>query len=285
MVNVISVDVEEYFHAANLAKVAPRSSWAGLPSRVVESTERTLAIFERHAVHGTFFILGYVAERYPSLVQLIHQSGHEVASHGYEHKIAYEQSPEEFLEDVSSSKKLLEDITGVEVIGYRAPNFSITQKNQWAYDMLIQAGYQYDSSRYPVWHPRYANLGTSTTPEFIMREQGRILEFPLATVRPIRYFENLNLPIAGGAYWRLLPLCYSQWGLAKRQRAENTCTACYFHPWEIDSEQPKFKGLGFFTSLRHYGGTRTFENVLDSILSSFEFEPFNKRAFKLFSGM
>jgi polysaccharide deacetylase family protein (PEP-CTERM system associated) len=283
MVNVISVDVEEYFHAANLAEVAPRSSWSQLPSRVVETTEKTLEIFARHKVQGTFFILGYVAQRFPELVKSIQNAGHEIASHGFEHYIAYEQTQAEFLEDVSSSKKLLEDITGIEVLGYRAPNFSITPKNQWAFDCLIEAGYKYDSSRYPVWHPRYANIGASTTPEYVVREKGKILEFPLATARPCSKFNNFNLPIAGGAYWRLLPLPYSLWGLRSRQKQENTCTACYFHPWELDSEQPRFKGLGFLTQLRHYGRTHRFEKVLDSILSSFEFEPFNKRALNIFS--
>lgn len=282
MVNIISVDVEEYFHAANLAEVAPRGSWDSLESRVVESTEKTLGIFDRNNTKGTFFILGQVAKKYPQLVNIIKDAGHEIASHGFDHFIAYEQTPDAFFQDVDSSKKLLEDISGEKILGYRAPNFSITSKNQWAYDALIRAGYTYDSSTYPVWHPRYANLGASTEPVFIEREEGKILEFPLVTFKPFSILKALNAPVAGGAYWRLFPLWYSLWGLKKRQNLKNSCNVCYFHPWEIDPDQPFFEKLDRTTQIRHYAGTKKFEKKLDSILSAFKFETFAERSTELY---
>ncbi len=272
MLNVISVDVEEYFHAANLQPVADPSRWRSLPSRVEPSTRAVLDLFERSNVRATFFILGYCARRYPQLVKDIASAGHEIASHGYGHRIAYQQTPRQFLRDVRIAKQLLEDLTGEEVLGYRAPNFSITSRNQWAYDALIEAGYRYDSSRYPVWHPRYANTAQSVEPELIKRENGSIACFPLA-VAPLRLLgREIRLPVAGGAYWRLLPRWFNMFGL-RRIEAEGRWFTSYFHPWEIDGEQPYFKQLPFRTRLRHYGAVSRFESIVEYYLKRFDFAP------------
>lgn len=273
MLNVISVDVEEYFHAANLAAVAGPGKWAALPSRVDYSTHKVIELFARAGIKATFFVLGSVAQSNPQLVREIAQEGHELASHGFGHRIAYEQTPEQFFEDVNRTKQMLEEISGKPVFGYRAPNFSIRDENAWAYDKLIEAGYKYDSSRYPIWHPRYANQDKSTKPEIISRDKGKLYIFPLA-VGVLRVFgRELRLPVAGGAYWRLLPKAYLLWGLRGAQKSSPGWFTCYFHPWEFDSEQPFFNKLSFLTKLRHYGRIGTFEQKAEQILRSFSFGP------------
>ena len=267
MINSISIDVEEYFHAANLGDVAGPSKWRSLPSRVRFSTDIVLNILARHNVRATFFILGYCARRHPQMVNDIHQAGHEIASHGYGHRIAYLQTPKQFLRDITIAKNILEDLCGEEVIGYRAPNFSITEQNQWAYDSLIDAGYKYDSSCYPVWHPRYKNLNADTEPHIIERQAGRLYCFPLAVAK---VGNKLRLPVAGGAYWRLLPLAYTKFGLRSVNKRGSSAT-CYLHPWELDIEQPNFNSLPFLTRIRHYGGISQFANKLDYLLKQFRF--------------
>lgn len=273
MLNGISVDVEEYFHAANLQAVTPRSRWRNLPSRVVESTEKILEIFDAAQVRGTFFVLGYVARRHPNLVKRIHAAGHEIASHGYFHRIVYHQKPGSFLRDISITKALLEDITGTAVHGYRAPNFSIRPSCHWAYDALIAAGYRYDSSLFPVWHPRYKNTDQPLDPFIIERKGGALFELPLSALSLKVLGNDLRLPLAGGAYWRLLPRGYSYWGLCALEKNPSKSLNCYFHPWELDAGQPRYKELGALTRLRHYGGCVGFPKRLSFFLSRFSFSP------------
>lgn len=271
--HTLSIDVEEYYHAANLAAVAPPRVWRRLPSRVVISTAKVLDLFDRCNVKGTFFVLGCVAARSPRLVREIAARGHEIASHGYAHRLAYEQSPKQFARDIRRSRRLLEDLSGTPVLGYRAPNFSIREKNSWAYDALIDAGYLYDSSVYPVWHPRYANLGAPTAPFVLKRDRGSLFELPLAAVPLHLGSRELRLPTAGGAYWRLLPGGYTRWAL-RRLKAEGRSIHCYAHPWEFDAEQPVFLRLPVRTHLRHYGRVATFERRAEAFLQMFRVAPF-----------
>lgn len=278
MLNAISVDVEEYFHAANLEPAVGRRGWDRLDSRVVYATDRVLALFDRCGVKGTFFILGYCARRHPELVRRIAEAGHEIASHGYAHRIAYHQTPAQFHRDIRISKELLEDISGEEVLGYRAPNFSITNKNEWAYDALIEAGYLYDSSRYPIRHPRYTNIEKSREPELLTRDKGRIYIFPLATAKLEIFGSELRLPVAGGAYWRIFPKFLMAWGLRRIRDKEKSWGTCYFHPWELDPGQPRYDELSLISKLRHYTGVAEYENILEYFLKRFDFGTIKKAA-------
>ena len=270
MLNVISVDVEDYFHATNLDAVVGPAKWHSLPRRVEYATAKVLELFARHNAKGTFFVLGYSARRAPGLVREIARQGHEVASHGYGHRLAYLQSERAYYRDVFRTKRLLEDLTGSEIVGYRAPNFSIRDSNSWAYDALLRAGYRYDSSLYPVWHPRYANVDKPTSHFTVKRPAGELLIVPLAASEITAFGRSWRLPVAGGAYWRLLPMAYSRWGL-RRIAASNRRFVCYIHPWEIDTEQKRVRGLGLLTTLRHYGGIDGFERRIASFLEQFQF--------------
>lgn len=270
--NALSVDVEEYFHANNLAPVTPTDSWSSLPHRADRSTHKVLDILDERGVKATFFILGYVADRFPSLAREISERGHEIASHGYAHKLAYEQTRDEFFKDIERTKKLLEDQSGQRVIGYRAPSFSIIETNLWAYDELRRAGYVYDSSLHPIRHPRYSNLNRSLLPHRYPCENGdSILILPLA-VRELQVLgRTIRLPAAGGAYWRLLPKAYCQFILGTINKSVGRGFIAYTHPWEFDAGQPVFKRLPWLTRRRHYGGIADFPNTFRSFISKFQF--------------
>jgi polysaccharide deacetylase family protein (PEP-CTERM system associated) len=265
----ISVDVEEYYHAANLSSVCPVRNWSTFPSRVEFATQKILDLFDVYKQKGTFFVLGYCARKHPGIVKEIVSRGHEVASHGYAHKIAYLQNRKQFLHDIRRSKMLLEDITGKEVKGYRAPNFSIRDENLWAYEMLRNAGYSYDSSLYPVRHDRYGNPHRSVVPEIRETESGPLIIMPL-TVFTRRFLNfNIRIPVAGGAYWRLLPEVVIRYMLSDNLVNTDIPVICYLHPWELDSEQPFFSSLSVEKKLRHYSGISGFENKLASIMSHY----------------
>ena len=276
ILNAISVDVEEYYHANNLLEVAPPRTWNSLPSRVDSSTYRVLDLFDLLEIKSTFFILGLVAHRHPALVKEIAKRGHEVASHGYAHRIAFKQNKHAFSRDIRVTKSLLEDLTGSPIKGYRAPSFSIKSENSWAYDSLIEAGYAYDSSLYPTWHPRYGNKSTRLSPFILKREIGEIVIIPLAVTALTMLGKRAHLPAAGGAYWRLLPRLYIEWALNRINKKEGRPFVCYFHPWEIDSQQPQFKELSGLTKLRHYGGIQAFEHRIKYLLQKFRFGPISK---------
>ncbi len=268
MTNILSIDVEEYFHANNIQQFCPIDTWDSLESRVEASTYKILESLEKKNAKATFFVLGYVANRHKQLVIDIAKAGHEIASHGNMHQLVYTQTSEEFYKDVLDAKKILEDIIGEEVKGYRAPSFSIKDSTPWAYDMLAKAGYSYDSSLYPVWHPRYSNTGKNPEPHIKETKFGSIKIYPLSTAM---LFDK-RLPIAGGAYWRLLPFPYIKWGMKQKRE----CSVYYFHPWEIDPEQPKYEQLGFLTKYRHYGKSNVFLKKIEDILDLFSFKSFKQ---------
>jgi polysaccharide deacetylase family protein (PEP-CTERM system associated) len=265
--NALTVDVEDYFHVAALAPSIPRETWASREPRVVANTQRLLAILGQFGVRGTFFILGWVAERYPQLVRDIAACGHEIACHGFSHRLVYEQSPEEFYEETRRAKNLLEDISGSAVHGYRAASYSIVRKSLWALDILADLGFVYDSSIFPVRHDRYGIPDAERVPHRMSTPKGKsIVEWPLATARIL----GMRLPVAGGGYFRLLPYRLSRWGLASINRREMRPFIFYLHPWEIDPAQPRVSAT-WLSRFRHYTNLEKCEERLRRLLSEFRF--------------
>ncbi len=268
IVNAMTVDVEDYFHVTGFAGLIRPGDWPSLESRVEANTSKLLEIFAAHKVSATFFVLGWVAERHPSLVQAIQRAGHEVACHGYAHKLVYESSPEEFRSDVRRAKKLLEDMTGTPVYGYRAPSFSIVKSSLWALDILAEEGFQYDSSIFPIRHDRYGVPGAHRFPHQWKVTNGTgLAEFPISTFR----VGGVNLPVAGGGYFRLLPYAMTRWAIQRLNNTERRPAVVYVHPWELDPAQPRVPGplVGRF---RHYVNLHTIEAKLHRLLDGFSFQ-------------
>jgi len=263
--NVMSVDVEDYFQVGAFEHTIPRDAWEQWPCRVEANVERILALFARHGLHATFFTLGWIAERYPGVVRAIVAGGHELASHGYGHQRVGDLSPSAFREDVSRAKALLEDLSGVSVAGYRAPSFSIGSSNLWALDVLAEAGYRYSSSIYPIAHDHY---GMPEAPRFPYRPEScpALLEIPPTTV-PLA---GRNWPAAGGGYFRLLPYAASRWLIGRVNRLERRPAMFYFHPWEIDPEQPRVSGAPLKSRFRHYVNLNRMEDKLDRLCADFQ---------------
>ena len=245
--NAMTCDVEDYFQVSAFAPYIDRASWPSRECRVEANMDRILALYDRHGVRATFFTLGWIAERYPNVVKRIVAGGHELASHGYGHLRASDQTREEFANDIRSSKALLEDIGGQAVVGYRAPSFSIGRANLWALDELLDAGYRYSSSIYPIAHDHY---GMPEAPRFAFYPNGTdgLLEIPITTVNVM----GRNLPAGGGGYFRLLPYALSRWMMAKVNQEDRQPALFYFHPWELDPGQPRPEGLGAKARFRHY---------------------------------
>jgi len=265
--NALTVDVEDYFHVAALASNIHRDSWASRESRVVDNTQKLLAIFEQFDVRGTFFVLGWVAEKYPQLVRDIAARGHEIACHGFSHRLVYEQSPKEFYEETLRGKDLLEDITGSRVDGYRAASYSIVRESLWALDILVELGFAYDSSIFPVHHDRYGIPNAERVPHRMSTPKGKsIVEWPLATAKIL----GCRLPVAGGGYFRLLPYWLSRWGLASINRRELRPFVFYLHPWEIDPAQPRVSA-SWLSRFRHYTNLGKCEERLRRLLAEFRF--------------
>ena len=265
--NALTVDVEDYFHVAALAPNVHRDSWTSRESRVVGNTQKLLAIFEQFDVRGTFFVLGWVAERYPQLVRDIASRGHEIACHGFSHRLVYEQITEEFYEETLRAKTLLEDITGSAVIGYRAASYSIVRKSLWALDILAELGFAYDSSIFPVRHDRYGIPNAERSPHRMSTPKGKsIVEWPLATAKIL----GVRLPVAGGGYFRLLPYWLSHWGLTSINQREQRPFIFYLHPWEIDPSQPRV-AASWLSRFRHYTNLEKCEERLRLLLGEFEF--------------
>jgi polysaccharide deacetylase family protein (PEP-CTERM system associated) len=260
--NALTVDVEDYFQVSALAPHIDRASWDQRPCRVEGNVQRLLALFAARNAKATFFTLGWVAERYPQLVRDIVAGGHELASHGYGHLRASEQSPEQFREDIGRAKTLLEDIGGVPVIGYRAPSFSIGYSNPWAFDVLVDGGYRYSSSVYPVRHDHY---GMPDAPRFPYPARPGLVEIPVTTTRLF----GRNLPAGGGGYFRLAPYALSRWALRRVNRIDAKPAIFYFHPWEIDPGQPRVPGTSLKTRFRHYVNLARTEPRLGRLLSDF----------------
>lgn len=267
--SALTVDVEDYFHVAAFERNIKPADWAGMPVRVEKNTFRLLDLFDTHQAKATFFMLGWVAERFPSLVQEIQRRGHEVASHGYNHLKATSQSPDEFLEDVSRAKKLLEDITGHGVTGYRAPSFSIGKQNEWAFNALQKAGYQYSSSTYPVIHDLY---GTPDWPQQpYLRHEG-IWECPM----PVLTMLGRQLPVAGGGYFRLLPYWISRRLVSRYVKQKDIPYMFYCHPWEIDPEQPRIVDAPLRSRFRHYVNLSKMEAKIGYLLQDFNWRSVNE---------
>lgn len=264
--NALTVDVEDYFHVAALSETISPRDWDSMECRVEANTERLLELFDRHSAKATFFILGWVAERYPQLVRRIYQAGHEIASHGYSHQLVYTQTPEVFREETFKSKALLEDIIGKPVLGYRAASYSITAQSRWALDILCDAGFVYDSSIFPVHHDRYGMPGTPELPYRLTTDQKQeIVEFPLSTLNLL----NRKIPIAGGGYFRLFPYWFSRWGLSTIN-GKGEPFIFYLHPWEIDPDQPRVKA-SWFSRFRHYNNLDVCYSRLERLMESFQF--------------
>ena len=266
VINAMTVDVEDYFHVSVFDGILPRASWDTLESRVVENTARLLDIFDEHAIRATFFILGWVAERFPDLVRRIAGRQHEIASHGHAHRLVYDQTPAAFREDVRRAKRVLEDVSGKRVFGYRAPSYSITPRSLWALDVLVEEGYQYDSSIFPIRHDRYGIAVSQRQPYRIGRAHGSLVEFPGSTTR----VGPVNLPIAGGGYFRILPYRWTRWGISRVNRLEQRAVVFYLHPWEIDPGQPRL-AAGRLGTFRHYRNLELTESRLRQLLSDFKF--------------
>ena len=265
--NAMTIDVEDYFQVSAFEKHIPRSSWEHLPCRVERNLDVILELMDHHGVKGTFFTLGWIARRYPALVHRIVAGGHELASHGYSHGRANEQSRDAFSDDVRSAKQLLEDIASVRVNGYRAPSFSIGAMNLWALDCLAEAGYAYSSSIYPIRHDHY---GMPDAPRFPHRPAsvGNLLEIPVTTVR----VGNHNLPAGGGGYFRLLPYSVSRACLRRVNRKDGKPCVFYFHPWEIDPEQPRQRGISVRTRFRHYVNLSLMRPRIERLMRDFQWD-------------
>ena len=266
IVNALTVDVEDYFQVSAFDAVVARDRWASFPSRVVPNTHRLLQMFDEAGVKATFFVLGWVAERFPTLVDDIARGGHELASHGYGHRLVYELTPEAFREDVRRAKKLIEDRAGAIVHGYRAPSYSITRQSLWALDVLIEEGYTYDASIFPIRHDRYGIPDAPRHPHTLARTAGTLTEAPPSTVR----VGSVNLPVAGGGYFRLLPYAWTRWGIRRVNEHERQPAVFYLHPWEIDPEQPRLEANAL-SKFRHYRNLDKTEGRLRQLLKDFRF--------------
>ena len=273
IVNALTVDVEDYFQVSALAPHFPRSEWERVPCRVERNVDRILELLAEHDAKATFFTLGWIAERYPALVRHVAAAGHEVASHGYAHERASAQSPESFLADIVHARKLLEDLTGDAVTGYRAPSFSIGRTNPWAHDCIAEAGYAYSSSVYPVRHDHY---GMPDAPRFPYRLKTGLLEVPVTTMQWL----GRNWPAGGGGYFRLLPYAVSRWQISRVNRGDRRPAIFYFHPWEIDPDQPRVDGATHRTRFRHYINLARTEGRLRRLLTDFHWG----RADRVFCG-
>jgi polysaccharide deacetylase family protein (PEP-CTERM system associated) len=268
--NVFSVDVEDYFHVQAFADRVCRTHWDQYPSRVVGNTRTVLELLNRHGARGTFFVLGWVAERHPELIREIQRAGHEIGCHSYWHRLIYEQTPDEFRADLRLATDVLQQITGSPVTSYRAPSFSITERSLWALDVLIEEGYRIDSSIYPVRHDTYGMPDVNPAPHLVQRSSGKIVEFPPA-VRRKWWF---NIPVAGGGYFRLLPGRLSLHWLKNINRKEQRPVMFYIHPWELDPEQPRLIASRK-SRFRHYQNLHTTVPKLERLLKSIEFQPLN----------
>jgi len=261
--NIISVDVEDWFQVEAFAPLISRGEWDRFDLRVRRNTEKLLDLFGRHGVKGTFFTLGWVAERDPALVRDIAREDHEIASHGWSHRPVWDLDPARFTDEITRSKQLLEEIAGAPVLGYRAPTFSITKTTLWALDCLGEAGYGYDSSIFPVVHDRY---GIPDAPLAIHRRGDSLKEVPMSVME----FGRFRLPVAGGGYFRLYPYALTRKAIAA-MNAKGRPAVVYLHPWEVDPDQPRPPGLSTRVRFRHYTGIAGNPAKLDRLLGDFAF--------------
>lgn len=264
--NALSVDVEEYFQVAAFERTIDRAAWDAATSRVEYSTNRVLDLFADRGVKGTFFVLGWIAERHPSLIHRIVGEGHELASHGYDHTRVHQYTPGQFRDDVTKTKAILEDLGGVAIRGYRAPSYSINGRNLWALDVLHETGHVYSSSIYPIRHDLY---GMPEAPRFAFRfKPDGILEIPVTTVR----WGSNNYPCGGGGYFRLLPYPLFRWALRRVNDTDRQSGLFYFHPWEVDPAQPRVHGAPLKSRFRHYLNLNSMHDRLARLIDDFEWD-------------
>ena len=266
-INYLTIDVEDYFQVAAFEKVIHPSAWENYPPRVEQNTIKILDLFDLHGVKGTFFIVGWTAERFPGLVKDIAERGHEIGCHSYWHKKIYNLTPEEFRQDTKKSKAILEEITGQPVLGYRAPTYSITKKSLWALDILEELGFKWDSSIFPTVHDNY---GIPDAPRFEYKLPSHELkEYPISTA----IFLGRRIPISGGGYFRLFPYWFSRYALRRINEQESKPFVFYLHPWEIDPDQPRVANPGWKSRFRHYNNLDQTKERLSRLLRDFSFRP------------
>jgi len=262
IVNAFTVDVEDWFQVAAFASSIRREDWDRLDCRVERNVDVLLEQLERHRVTGTFFTLGWIAERYPAMVRRIVSAGHELASHGYGHHFIAELGPERFREDIVRAKAILEDTSGVAVLGYRAPSFSVSESTLWAHDLLQESGHQYSSSIYPIRHDLY---GMPDAPRFVHRRPNGLLEIPATSIR----WAGNNLPASGGGFFRLLPYPVSRWSIRRVNTVDAEAAVFYCHPWELDVDQPRVSQAPLRSRFRHYVNQSGLTRKLDRLLQDF----------------
>ncbi|MBC8386418.1 MAG: DUF3473 domain-containing protein [Gammaproteobacteria bacterium] len=263
IINALTVDVEDYFQVSAFEHSIDRKTWDQLEHRIERNMERTLEIFADSEVKATFFTLGWIAQRYPKIVKNIIEHGHELASHGYGHQRVSDLSRVQFIEDISSARKILEDISGQAVRGYRAPSYSIGKNNIWALDALAETGHEYSSSIYPVKHDHYGYPGA---PRFVFKdEKTGLIEIPITT---IKFFSRI-FPAGGGGFFRFYPYAVSKWALNRVNHIDNQPAVFYFHPWELDPQQPRQKNISRKSRFRHYLNLDKTESRLRNLLNDF----------------
>ena len=266
-INILTIDVEDYFQVDNLREAVNFSDWDKFESRVVGNTEKIIKILDSADTKATFFILGWVAERFPELIKKIHDLGHEIAGHGLNHQLVTTQNQKQFREDIRKAKEILENIIGEPICGYRAPTFSITKESEWALDILIEEGYKYDSSIFPF---RYDKGGLPEDKRYIhkiFRHENYIWEFPISSIKMF----NHNFPFSGGGYFRLIPYTLMKKLISRHNKTKHTVVV-YLHPWEFDSKQPRIKA-GWLNSFRHYLNISKTESKFKQLLKDFKFQP------------
>ncbi len=266
LINAISIDVEDYFQVSGFEAAVSRSDWDHYPSRVVENTRRILRIFDEHSVRATFFVLGWVAEKFPFLVREIDNAGHEIGSHSYWHRLIYQLTPAEFREDLRRSKQVLEEIISKPVTSYRAPSFSITRHSLWALDILVEEGIVFDSSIFPTRHDRYGIPNAVREIHPLETSAGTLWEFPMSVVK----LPGATIPASGGGYFRLYPYSFTKRLLSQINRSGRPLMF-YLHPWEIDPQQPVVRGSSFASRKRHRINLRSTESRLRRLLQDFRF--------------
>lgn len=270
MINALTIDVEDYFHVTAFERQIKPEEWDTYPLRVEGNTLRILDMLDEFALRATFFVLGWVAERLPGLVREIQRRGHEIACHGYGHQLIYRLSPQEFRKDISKAKTILEDICGERVCGYRAPSYSITNKSLWALGILVEEGFSYDSSIFPINHDIYGIPGGKRFPHEISTHAGKIQEFPISTFSLNVGGWKSCIPIAGGGYLRFFPVALVEQAIHSINSQERQPVVVYFHPWEIDPLQPRIR-TGLKSRFRHYLNLQRMEMKVRYLLSNLKF--------------
>lgn len=267
MLNALTIDLEEYFHPTEVQRSIDFQRWSSLPSRVEHQTQQLLDLLNRSHTKATFFVLGWVAEQHPSLIRTIANDGHEIACHSYAHQLVYDLTPDTFRTDTQRAVAAIADAVGLTPRIYRAPSYSVTRKSLWALEVLVECGFTHDSSIYPISHDRYGIPGSNRLVHTIETPAGRITEIPIATVK---LSNGKVIPIGGGGYLRLLPYRYTAAGIRRLNSVEQQPACIYFHPWEIDPDQPRLAS-GMIARARTYGGLKGMSRKLQNLVSDFRF--------------